>query len=73
MRSTVPVFLALLVGFIAAIQGCSGGACPEPHPQLCGAITECPCNDGTTQEGGCVNGFTCEEACCAHDGSHAGS
>ena len=44
-------------------------SCPTPMPEACGAIIECPCNDGTTQEGGCANGFTCPEACCGHGGS----
>jgi hypothetical protein len=46
-----------------------GAACPTPHPMACGTILECPCMDGTTQVGGCSNGFTCPEACCGHGGS----
>jgi hypothetical protein len=50
-----------------AIDG--GAGCPTPHPEGCNSITECPCADGTTQVGGCPNGFTCPEACCGHGGS----
>jgi hypothetical protein len=46
-----------------------GSACPQPHPQPCNAIIGCKCLDGTEQEGGCLNGFTCPEACCGHGGS----
>jgi hypothetical protein len=46
-----------------------GGACPQPHPENCQAIIDCKCLDGTAQIGGCVNGFTCPEACCGHGGS----
>ena len=48
--------------------GEGGAGCPEPHPQPCGAIEACPCTDGTTQVGGCANGFDCEQACCGHGG-----
>jgi hypothetical protein len=52
----------------AGADGGDGGACPTPHPMTCGTILECPCMDGTTQIGGCSNGFTCPEACCGHGG-----
>jgi hypothetical protein len=42
--------------------------CKKPQPQGCSALESCPCQDGTTQTGGC-NGLTCAEACCGHDGS----
>lgn len=43
--------------------------CPTAMPQACDSETTCPCADGTTQIGGCPNGFTCPEACCGHGGS----
>jgi hypothetical protein len=45
------------------------GTCTTPQPQNCNSITECACLDGTTQVGGCPNGFTCAEACCGHGGA----
>jgi hypothetical protein len=45
------------------------GECPTPKPENCNSVTECPCTDGTTQVGGCPNGFTCPQACCGHGGA----
>jgi hypothetical protein len=63
-----------VTGTSSGVSSTGGGgttvmSCPTPVPQGCGAILECPCSDGTTQEGGCANGFTCPEACCGHGGS----
>jgi hypothetical protein len=56
----------------SSTTGGTGGAvttCPTPHPEPCSSVSMCPCNDGTTQIGGCPNGFDCAQACCGHDGS----
>jgi hypothetical protein len=56
----------------ASGAGGAGGSvatgCPTPNPQPCNAVEECPCNDGTSQQAGCSNGFTCDQACCGHGG-----
>ena len=46
-----------------------GGVCQTTWPPRgCLAEALCQCDDGTTQEFGCIGPPTCGEACCGHDG-----
>ena len=48
-----------------------GGVCQTWPALSCDAIFLCHCDDGMTEEAGCVGPPTCKAACCGHDGSPA--